>query len=169
MNLRPAVDSDRPAIARVHAASWLDSYRAYLSADYLETIHDRLGAHWDGLVLGEHDLLLLAEEQGETLGFILAWDGEPFWINTLHVLPARRSGSIGAQLMAEAARRMQAQGRTSAWLDVIDTNHRAIAFYRRLGGVPGTVKEKLVGDRMVPNLRIDFPDLAPIIAAGGGR
>jgi hypothetical protein len=71
--------------------------------------------------------------------------------------------------MADAARRMEARGRDSAWLDVIDTNHRAIALYQRLGGVPGAVKEKLVGDRMVPNLRIDFPDLTPIIAAGRAK
>lgn len=169
MIIRPAVEADRAVIAGIHAASWLDSYRDYVSAEYLDAIHDRLGAHWAQLELGEHDLLLLAEEAGEPLGFILAWDAEPFWINTLHVLPRLRSGGVGAQLMAEAARRMQARGRTSAYLDVIDTNTRAIAFYQRLGGEPGAVKEKLVGDRMVPNLRIDFADLAPIIAAGCAR
>lgn len=169
MNIRPAVDSDRTVIAQLHAASWLDSYRAYLSGEYLAAIHDRLGGHWAQLELGEHDLLLLAEEAGEPLGFIMAWDGEPFWINTLHVMPTRRSNGAGVQLMAEAARGMQARGRASAWLDVIDTNTRAIAFYQRLGGVPGLVKEKLVGDRIVPNLRIDFPDLATIIEAGCAR
>ncbi len=169
MNLRPAVAADRAVLAGIHAASWLDSYRPYLSAAYLATIHDRLGAHWAQLELGEHDLLLLAVEGDEPLGFILAWDGEPFWINTLHVVPGRRSGGVGAALMAEAARRMQERGRTSAWLDVIDTNTRAIAFYQQLGGVPGAVKEKLVGDTMVPNLRINFPVLRPIIAAGCAR
>ena len=129
------------------------------------SIHDRLGAHWAGLVLGAHDLLLLAEDEGEPVGFLLAWDGEPFWINTLHTTPARRSGGVGAALMAAAARHFREQGRTCAYLDVIESNHRAIAFYRRLGGVPGAVKAKLVGDCMVPNLRIDFPDLATIIAA----
>lgn len=166
MNLRPAVAADRSAIAALHAASWLDAYRPYLSTEYLATIHDRLGAHWQGLALGESDLLLVAEDDERLIGFILAWDGDPFWINTLHVLPARRSGGVGARLMAEAARRMQARGRASAYLDVIDSNTRAIAFYQRLGGVAGAVKAKLVGDTMVPNLRIDFADLEAIIAAG---
>lgn len=164
MIIRPAVDKDRQAISAIHAASWLDSYRDYLSPLYLGEIDERLGAHWAQLELGRHDLLLLAEDDA-ALGFILARDGEPCFINTLHVQPGRRSGGVGAALMVEAAGRMLAQGRGSAWLDVIDTNHRAIAFYQRLGGVPGPVKEKLVGDTMVPNLRIDFPDLAAIIGA----
>lgn len=164
--LRPAVAGDRQAIVAIHAASWLDSYRPYLSADYLATTDDRLGAHWAGLALGEHDLLLLAEADGEPTGFLLAWDGEPFWINTLHTMPGRRSRGVGTRLMVAAAAHFRDQGRTAAWLDVIESNHRAIAFYRRLGGVPGTVKSKLVGDRMVPNLRIDFPDLRVIFEAG---
>ena len=48
---------------------------------------------------------------------------------------------------------------------MLTTNVRAIAFYRRLGGVAGGVKDKPVGGRMLPNLRIDFPDLGTIIAA----
>ncbi|WAT18214.1 GNAT family N-acetyltransferase [Aurantiacibacter sp. MUD11] len=165
MSIRRAVDADRTAIAELHAASWLDSYRELLSEEFLGEIHQRLGAHWAQVEIGEQDLLLLAEEQGEAVGFLFARDGEPVFINTLHVRPGHRSGGVGAQLMATAARHFREQGRQGAYLDVLTTNARAIAFYQRLGGIPGGVKEKLVGGSMLPNLRIDFPDLATIIAA----
>lgn len=164
MKIRSAEEADRPIIARLHADSWRDAYREYLSPGYYADLDQRLGRHWQELEIGVRDILLLAEGE-EPLGFLFARDGDPAFINTLHVLPGLRSRGTGAALMAEAARRMQEAGRTSAYLDVITGNQRAIAFYQRLGGVTGTVKEKLVGDRMVPNLRIDFPDLAIIIAA----
>jgi len=162
--IRPAGETDRQAIAKLHAASWRDSYSDVIAADYLANIDANMARHWSGLALGEGDLLLLAERDGEPVGFILAWDGEPAWVNTLHVLPQHRSEGIGLALMAEVARRLQAQGRSGLYLDVLTTNARAIAFYRRLGGVAGGVKDKLVGGRMLPNLRIDFPDLGTIIA-----
>jgi len=164
VTIRPAGDADRQAIAKLHAASWRDSYADVIAPDYLAAVDANMTRHWSGLALGAGDLLLLAEAD-EPVGFILAWDGEPAWVNTLHVLPQHRSAGIGLALMAEAARRFRARGRSSLYLDVLTTNTRAIAFYRRLGGVPGAVKDKLVGGRMLPNLRIDFPDLGTIIAA----
>lgn len=165
MIIRPAGPDDRQAIANLHATSWRDSYADVISADYLAAIDDHMASHWSELKLGQLDLLLLAEIEGAPVGFILAWDGEPAWVNTLHVRPERRSCGIGAGLMAEVARRLRAQGRTGMYLDVLTTNHRAIALYKRLGGIPGGVKDKLVGGNMLPNLRIDFPDLGAIIGA----
>lgn len=166
MKIRRAGQGEHEAIARLHAASWRDSYRQYIAPDFYADLDARLAAHWQALALGPDDLLLVAERAGEPAGFVLAWDGDPFWINTLHTVPAARSHGIGGALMAEAARHFAARGRTSAWLDVIETNHRAIAFYERLGGVRGPVKAKPVGGAMVANLRIDFPDLAPMLRAG---
>ena len=164
MNIRSATDADCETIARIHAASWADSYRAYIAPGYYAELDARLAQHWSKLELGREDILLLAESE-LPLGFILVRDGDPAFINTLHVLPTRRSGGAGARLMCEAARRLQDRGRNAAYLDVIADNHRAIAFYRKLGGVPGAVKAKPVGDASVPNLRIDFPDVGTIIGA----
>jgi ribosomal protein S18 acetylase RimI-like enzyme len=162
VNIRPAGDTDRQAIAALHAASWRASYANVIAPDYLAAIDANMARHWAELLLGERDILLLAEDPGP-VGFILAWDGEPGWVNTLHVLPQHRSGGVGAALMAAAARQLRGQGRRALYLDVLTTNTRAIAFYRRLGGVPGAVKDKMVGGLMLPNLRIDFPDLGTII------
>jgi ribosomal protein S18 acetylase RimI-like enzyme len=160
--VRPAVDADRQTIARIHAASWADSYREVIAPDFLADLDARMAQRWTEAAFAAGDLLLLAERDGEPLGFIYVRDGEPAFINVLHVLPGQRSNGIGARLMRAAARRLLAQGRKGACLDVLTTNHRAIALYQRLGGVPGAVKDKEVGGRMLPNLRIAFPDLTSL-------
>lgn len=164
MIIRSAGQEDRQAIARLHAASWRDSYSEVIAAHYLAEIDAHMARHWSEITLAKDDLLLLAEGE-RLLGFLLARDGEPAFVNTLHVLPGYRGEGVGAKLMAEAARRLQVRGRQSLYLDVLTTNHRAIAFYKRLGGIPGGVKDKPVGGAMLPNQRIDFNDLASIISS----
>ncbi|WP_338244590.1 GNAT family N-acetyltransferase [Aurantiacibacter hainanensis] len=164
MKLRPALATERQAVAAVHTASWRDSYRDLIDPGYLADIDRRMALQWEEKAIGADDLLLVAETD-QIAGFLFARGGDPAFINSLHVLPGQRSQGIGARLMAEAARRFLDAGSTGAYLDVLTTNHRAIALYQRLGGIPGAVKAKEVGGVMLPNLRIDFPDLRAIIAA----
>ena len=164
MKLRPACDTERQAVAAVHAASWIDSYSALIDPAYLADIDARMAQRWCDLSVGPHDLLLVAETDC-IAGFVFVRGGDPAFVNSLHVLPDLRAMGLGTRLMAEAARRLQEAGTTAACLDVLTTNHRAIALYRRLGGVPGAVKDKEVGGKMLANLRIDFPDLESIIRA----
>ncbi|MEU4216319.1 N-acetyltransferase [Actinoplanes sp. NPDC026623] len=54
------------------------------------------------------------------------------WIVQVGVVPAARGRGIGGALVAEALRRMRADGGTYAWLDV-NVDNSAVRLYRKLG------------------------------------
>lgn len=163
MRLRPAERRDLAQIAAVHAASWREAYREMLPQDYLDhRVADDLCRHWAGVEIGAQDVVLVAEDDGETIGFIAVWCRPDPLIDNLHVLPGRRSGGVGRALMAAAADCLLRQGRRSAHLWVLEQNHRATAFYAALGGVAGTRQDKSHFGHRLQSRRIDWPDLSEI-------
>ena len=79
---------------------------------------------------------LVAEVDGEVVGYSVAWGTEEVHLANLAVDPDFRHERIGRQLMAEVisfARRNQAQ---SIYLEVRVSNSIARQFYARLGFVP---------------------------------
>ena len=80
------------------------------------------------------DIVLIAESEGETLGFIAVWlEGRQAFVDNLHVRPDRRGRRIGERLMREAARRARARGADQTYLWAFTANRAAVRFYRRLG------------------------------------
>ena len=134
MIIREAKDTDRPAIAAIHAASWADSYADILDPQYIQThlLKDQQD-HWNKQPIKTNDVVLIAESDAGAHGFIAIWVGETAYIDNLHVAPTGRSQGLGRKLMQAAAQRLQAQGVTHAELWVVTGNIRAIQFYKRLG------------------------------------
>jgi ribosomal protein S18 acetylase RimI-like enzyme len=80
----------------------------------------------------EAHVTLLAEQDGEAVGFLL---GRPKserigYVSDLYVLPEHRTRGIARELLTEA---VAALGREVVTLDVDVTNAAARSFYRRLG------------------------------------
>jgi ribosomal protein S18 acetylase RimI-like enzyme len=80
----------------------------------------------------EAHVTLLAEQDGEAVGFLL---GRPKserigYVSDLYVLPEHRTRGIARELLTEA---VAALGREVVTLDVDITNAAARSFYRRLG------------------------------------
>ena len=160
MRVRRAADADRPEIARLHTASWQDTYRGMLPDSLLdEELPAIMAERWAGQEIGPRDAVLVAEEDGALLGFAASWDAEPVYIDNLHVAAASRSRGLGRQLLGETARHFLALGRESALLHVVAANHRARAFYLALGSQPDGIEEKNLYGVLVPNERIVWPDL----------
>jgi ribosomal protein S18 acetylase RimI-like enzyme len=160
MRIRRAADADRPAIARLHTASWQDTYRGTLPDPLLDDeLPAIMAGRWAGQEIGPRDAVLVAEADGELLGFAPSWDGEPAYIDNLHVAAAARSQGIGRKLLGETARHFLEIGREGALLHVVAANHRARAFYLALGGRPDGIEEKNLHGILVPNERIIWPDL----------
>jgi ribosomal protein S18 acetylase RimI-like enzyme len=165
MRIRRAVDADRPAIARLHTASWQDTYRSILPDSLLD---DRLPAimseRWANQAIGPSDAVLVAEDDAAIVGFAATWDGEPVYIDNLHVAPEARSRGIGSRLLAETARHFLAIGRKGALLHVVAVNRRARDLYLALGGRPAGVEDKDLYGTIVPNERILWDDLETLLA-----
>ena len=83
-------------------------------------------------------VLVAAADHGVPVG-VLAVDLPPWrertdpWVWVVAVEPGSRGRGVGAALLGEAHRRLQAAGHAAVELSVDDGNARAAALYRRLG------------------------------------
>ena len=80
------------------------------------------------------DLFLVGVEDGQVVGTVMAgYEGHRGWVNYLAVAPACRRQGLGRHLMAEAERRLRAEGCPKINLQVRSSNAEVIAFYRSIG------------------------------------
>ncbi len=166
MIIRPARQADLPAIAALQAESWQDSYTDVLPAAYLaKGITADLSGYWSQLEIQPQDVMLVAEQDG-MLGFIAVWCRPDAFIDNLHVRPAQRSKGVGRALMEAAARQLVQDGHRSAYLWVVASNLRAIAFYERLGGVHTAQAMKNLFGHQVLTVKLEWTDIAVIYQGG---
>lgn len=171
IQIRPARDSDREAIARIHALSWQDAYRTVLPDAFLDirVFANRLDK-WLAQEILPQDLVLVAEAENEIRGFIAIWCRPDPFIDNLHVLPGLRAMGLGTRLMQTAALELRRRGHALAALWVVETNTRAIRFYERLGGVCTGHQIHHIEGTPVPAVKMEWQDLGPMVFApsGGG-
>ena len=138
---------DAEGVARVHSESWRLAYGGVLSARYLAGLDEEvLAERWRKRLAerGERRRLLVAEEDGAVVGFslfgpcdddrdLLGFAGE---LQMLYVLPSAQRRGHGHALLERSAAAMA--GAPLYWMVVwvVEVNHAARAFYRRLGLEP---------------------------------
>jgi ribosomal protein S18 acetylase RimI-like enzyme len=172
--VRAAEPVDAGAIARVHAESWRLTYAGLVSSRYLASLdEDVLGRHWaERLRADDRDeLVLVGDDGGEVAGFCVArpsadepdlagFAGE---IQMLYVRPPSQRRGVGAA-MFEAASASLADSRLY-WLVVwvVEANHAARAFYRRVGLRPdGARRDQRLAGEPVTVVRYAGP-LNPVV------
>ncbi len=80
------------------------------------------------------DLLLVGTVGTEVVASaMVGYEGHRGWINYLAVAPAHRQRGFGRALLAEAERRLRAEGCPKINLQVRSDNAEALAFYRAVG------------------------------------
>jgi len=83
------------------------------------------------------DLFLIGVHAGEVVATaMVGYEGHRGWINYLGVSPDYRKHGFGRQMMAEAERRLRAEGCAKINLQVRNENTAVLAFYRELGYLP---------------------------------
>ena len=141
---------DEEIVARLHAASWRDSYRGVLSDAYLDgdIVAERRAVWRDRLHSPQPGQLgLLAFSGATAVGFAFALAGaDERWgtlLDNLHVLPAHRGAGVGTRLLHDLSGQVLGE---ALHLWVYAQNTRARGYYERLGG------------RELEQARADTPD-----------
>nr|WP_281494196.1 GNAT family N-acetyltransferase [Jannaschia sp. S6380] len=116
-----------------------------------------MDAKWAARTFAPPEVTLVAFTDDELTGFVCALcDRDPPLIDNLHVRPDLRGGGTGAKLLAAIRVALRAAGFARAYLTVLESNPRALAFYLANGGLDeGSVEDVMVG-RTVRARRIGF-------------
>lgn len=143
MQLRLALPADAQSIARLHAASWRFAYRAALSESFLAgDIVENRRKLWverlDNPAAGQYTVV--AEENESMIGFACAYaKSDPVHgalLDNLHVIQPRIKTGVGKALMSSIRSwwsTTSADEHLHLW--VLQSNQRAIAFYKHLGAM----------------------------------
>ncbi|GAB0104599.1 GNAT family N-acetyltransferase [Nocardia sp. JMUB6875] len=143
IRIRPGTDSDAKAVAALHTASWRTAYAEIMPESFLNgpLEHDHQVLWLTRLTVGQAEGdLFVAESDQDLVGFIylsLQPDGRVL-IDNLHVDPTLKRGGIGGKLLRHgfdwAASKYPGR---PVYLEVLEANTPAIAFYERHGGRAG--------------------------------
>lgn len=165
--------SDSALVARLHASSWRSAYRDILDPAWLagELDADRAAvwrARLDSPAPAPDLHLLIAESDGDPLGFVCAMGGrDARWgtlVDNLHVLPQAKGGGIGAMLLrAAAAWTTRTFPDAGLHLLCYAENRAARGFYDHMGGRVVEQSDRIAPDgRIAPELRYHWDDVAKL-------
>lgn len=121
VTLRPARQSDIPALARIAAASYRHAFLPIIGEAGLAL---RGAAFFEARFAAEWMFIHLAADGAQALGFA---EVRGAMLDMLFVDPARIGGGVGAALLADAERRGARR------LECFTENHAARRFYARHG------------------------------------
>ena len=163
--IRPATAADLEQLAALQLASWRAAYTEALPASYLEAHAPRdIAQHWRQIDLAKTQVLV-ADQNGAAIGFVVFDCKDPAFIDNLHVAPDLRGGGIGRRLMAAAAARIVEAGVREAFLWALAHNHDAIQFYERLGAEVETVEDYPVFSVLAPSAKMIWRDVTVLVNA----
>lgn len=142
IRVRPAVEQDAPAMARVHVESWRETYRGLMADSVLDDpeLLDRREKFWTAVLTDPRyaaQLVAVAERDFELVGIVMAgparepavdWSAQLF---VLYTYTAVHGLGVGAVLLDAVIEPSSVVG-----LWVAEPNPRAQAFYRKHGFLP---------------------------------
>ena len=117
------------AIAKVHVRADQETYQPIFGPHFQQVDIDGSQLRWD-TALGAGDVLLVAAEEGEIVGFAHA---TPTWMSALYLLASHQRRGIGLGLLAALCEALKARGVTEIGFKAVTDNTNAIAFYEAVG------------------------------------
>jgi GNAT superfamily N-acetyltransferase len=129
VRIRPAGPDEAMAIAKAHVRADRETYQPIFGLHFQEVDIDGSQLRWD-TALGAGDVLLVAEEDGEIVGFAHA---TPTWMSSLYLLASHQRRGLGLALLLMLCEWLQARGVTEIGFKAVTNNTNAIAFYEAVG------------------------------------
>jgi ribosomal protein S18 acetylase RimI-like enzyme len=169
----PAGPADAEALARVHVASWRETYRGLLPDAFLARMSEPGYARRFRRELTyprPNDVVLAAMNPYGVFGYVAGGpsragvEGEAE-INTLYLLRAAQGRGVGRRLLIGAVRALAAQGAQSLVISVLRDNARGRGFYEKLGGEADPPRQEPGPGGMVWEVAYRWRDLGKL--AGG--
>ncbi|MEJ0044653.1 MAG: GNAT family N-acetyltransferase [Rhizomicrobium sp.] len=167
MIIRPATESDIPAVAAIKVESWRHAYRGLVPDAVLDAMTpDQVRRQWlDIDVTRFAASVLVADREDGVAGYAMfgpmrdaapGYDGQLY---AIYLRPAAMRSGIGGALFRAASESLRAQGRANFLLWVFEANAAARRFYERQGGslIPGAHVVTEIGGAHLPELAYGFP------------
>ena len=162
----PAGPGDAVDLAKVHVASWRETYPGLLPQVYLDRMS--VAAHarrWRARLMRDGEITLAAETADGLLG-----DCSGDWtrggpgrgeaeVTTLYVLKRAQRSGLGRRLLTATARALAARGATSLVIWVLRDNENARGFYEGLGGVCDRERDEPIGGGIVVSVAYRWADI----------
>jgi ribosomal protein S18 acetylase RimI-like enzyme len=161
-SIRHARPGDAEAIAKVHDASWRDAYRGVIPAVELERMIARRGPQWWHSAIIKGTGLLVLDFDKTIVGYAtygrnrvpsMPYSGEIFEI---YLMPEHQGLGFGRDLFKAARRELAEHGYLSTIVWALADNEKALAFYRRLGGLSIRRAEERFGSDMLTRVAFGF-------------
>jgi GNAT superfamily N-acetyltransferase len=168
-SIRTATLEDAGSISRVHIESWRTAYRQIVPDSYLAGLNaEERTTRWREH-LNSAGRVLVAEQDGEIVGFI---NGGPIReplhgcdaeLYAIYLLPQAQNKRIGTALLVELAKRLDEDGFQSMAVWVLEAN-AAAGFYARSGAARIAAKQIEIGGASLPIAAFAWPSLKSIVA-----
>ncbi|MBY4727307.1 MULTISPECIES: GNAT family N-acetyltransferase [Burkholderia] len=155
--LRAATAQDAHHIARLHTLSWQTAYSHILPAPYLAdevpTEHANRWRHYLDRNEKEWGLVLIADADGEPVGFVSAERPvDPVLgvlLDCLHVHPSHHGSGTGKRMIDAVRVWARTIGAHKVHLKVLEDNVRAIGFYEHNGWQLAGIETSRIGQTVV--------------------
>ena len=125
--VRDARAEDASEIAGIWHLGWQDGHLGFVPQELVEVRTEDSFRTRASERIGD---AIVATVAGAVAGFVMVVEDE---VEQVYVSASHRGTGIAALLMAEAEKRVRANGHRKAWLAVVAGNARARAFYERRG------------------------------------
>ena len=166
--IRIASDEDASSIARIHVESWCSTYRGIVPDALLAGLNvEERATRWRELL--DFDVrILVAEQNGEVVGFasggrirepLRQYDAELF---AIYLLQAAQRNGLGTALLIELGKCLDRDGFQSMAAWVLDAN-KSTGFYERSGAVRISTGKVEMGGVSLPTSAYGWSSLKIII------
>jgi ribosomal protein S18 acetylase RimI-like enzyme len=177
--LRIATVEDASELAKIHVASWRESYRGIAPDSMLENLSEAQRTEaWRSILCdlakANHTVVFVMERNRKPVGFVscgiqrtesLKADGYDGEISAIYVRKRSQHAGIGRRLMAAAAANLATRGHRGVALWVLANNLTARRFYEGCRGRVVSTREDVRPNAILSEVAYGWATLGSLIQA----